>query len=77
MVFRSAMKQADVTIVGVNDPLEVDHCLLTKVRLCTRVLYDGTVEVDGGDLIVDGQRVKISAERNPADIGWGDLGLML
>ena len=52
MVFRSAMKQEDVTIVAVNDLLEVD----------------------GGDLIVDGQRVKITAERNPADIGWGDLG---
>ena len=74
MVFRSAMKQADVTIVGVNDLLEVDHLAYLLKYDSVHGKYDGTVEVDGGDLIVDGQRVKISAERNPADIGWGDLG---
>ena len=74
MVFRSAMKQEDVTIVGVNDLLEVDHLAYLLKYDSVHGKYDGTVEVDGGDLIVDGQRVKISAERNPADIGWGDLG---
>ena len=74
MVFRSAMKQEDVTIVGVNDLLEVDHLAYLLKYDSVHGKYDGTVEVDGGDLIVDGQRVKITAERNPADIGWGDLG---
>ena len=73
MVFRSAMKQEDVTIVGVNDLLEVDHLAYLLKYDSVHGKYDGTVEVDGGDLIVDGQRVKITAERNPADIGWGDL----
>jgi glyceraldehyde 3-phosphate dehydrogenase len=35
--------------------------------------YDGTVEVKGNNLIVDGKSVRISAERNPVDIGWGHL----
>ena len=74
MVFRSAMKQEDVTIVAVNDLLEVDHLAYLLKYDSVHGKYDGTVEVDGGDLIVDGQRVKITAERNPADIGWGDLG---
>ena len=74
MVFRSAMKQEDVTIVGINDLLEVDHLAYLLKYDSVHGKYDGTVEVDGGDLIVDGQRVKITAERNPADIGWGDLG---
>ena len=73
MVFRSAMKQEDVTIVGINDLLEVDHLAYLLKYDSVHGKYDGTVEVDGGDLIVDGQRVKITAERNPADIGWGDL----
>ena len=75
MVFRSAMKQEDVTIVGVNDLLAVDHLAYLLKYDSVHGKYDGTVEVDGGDLIVDGQRIKISAERNPADIGWGDLGI--
>ena len=74
MVFRSAMKQEDVTIVGVNDLLAVDHLAYLLKYDSVHGKYDGTVEVDGGDLIVDGQRIKISAERNPADIGWGGLG---
>lgn len=74
MVFRSAMKQEDVTIVGINDLLAVDHLAYLLKYDSVHGRYDGTVSVDGGDLIVDGHRVKISAERNPADIGWGDLG---
>jgi len=74
MVFRSAMKQEDVTIVGINDLLAVDHLAYLLKYDSVHGKYDGTVTVEGGDLIVDGQRVKISAERNPADIGWGDLG---
>ena len=74
MVFRSAMKQEDVTIVGINDLLAVDHLAYLLKYDSVHGKYDGTVEVDGGDLIVDGHRVKISAERNPVDIGWGDLG---
>lgn len=74
MVFRSAMKQEDVTIVGVNDLLAVDHLAYLLKYDSVHGKYDGSVEVDEGDLIVDGQRIKISAERNPADIGWGDLG---
>ncbi|MEL0226051.1 MAG: type I glyceraldehyde-3-phosphate dehydrogenase [Flavobacteriaceae bacterium] len=74
MVFRSAMKQEDVTIVGINDLLAVDHLAYLLKYDSVHGRYDGTVSVDGGDLIVDGHRVKISAELNPADIGWGDLG---
>ena len=74
MVFRSAMKQEDVTIVGINDLLAVDHLAYLLKYDSVHGRYDGTVSVDGGDLIVDGHRVKISAERNPADIGWGDPG---
>ena len=74
MVFRSAMKQEDVTIIGINDLLAVDHLAYLLKYDSVHGRYDGTVSVDGGDLIVDGHRVKISAERNPADIGWGDLG---
>ena len=74
MVFRSAMKQEDVTIVGVNDLLEVDHLAYLLKYDSVHGKYDGTVEVKDGNLIVDGQQIKITAERNPAAIGWGDMG---
>jgi len=74
MVFRSAMKQEDVTVVAINDLLEVNHLAYLLKYDSVHGKYDGTVEVEGNDLIVDGSRVKITAERNPADIGWGALG---
>lgn len=74
LVFRSAMKQEDVTVVGVNDLLDVEHLAYLLKYDSVHGKYDGTVEVVEGDLVVDGHRVKISAERNPSDIGWGNLG---
>jgi len=38
-------------------------------------IYPGTVEVDGGDIIVDGDRIRVFAERDPAKLPWGDLGV--
>ena len=74
MVFRASLKRNDVDVVGINDLLDVEHLAYLLKYDSVHGRYDGTVAVDGGDLIVDGHRVKISAERNPADIGWGDLG---
>lgn len=74
MVFRSAMKQDDVTIVAINDLLDVDHLAYLLNYDSVHGKYDGTVAVENGNLVVDGQVVKVTAERNPADIGWGDLG---
>ena len=75
MVFRSAMKQEDVTIVAINDLLDVDHLAYLLNYDSVHGKYDGTVVVENGNLVVDGQVVKVTAERNPADIGWGDLGV--
>ena len=71
LVFRSAMKQSDVTVVGINDLLDIDHLAYLLQYDSVHGKYDGTVEVKGDALIVDGQTVRISAERDPAAIGWG------
>lgn len=73
LVFRSAMKQDDVTIVGINDLLDINHLAYLLKYDSVHGKYDGTVEVSGDNLIVDGQSVRISAERDPAAIGWGAL----
>ena len=73
LVFRSAMKQDDVTVVGVNDLLDIDHLAYLLKYDSVHGTYDGTIEVKGNDLVVDGHSVRISAERDPSAIGWGDL----
>ena len=74
LVFRSAMKQSDVTVVGINDLLDVDHLAYLLKYDSVHGKYNGTVEVKGSNLVVDGQTIRISAERDPAAIGWGALG---
>ncbi len=73
LVFRSAMKQEDVTIVGINDLLDIDHLAYLLKYDSVHGKYEGTVEVSGNDMVVDGQTVRITAERDPSAIGWGDL----
>ena len=73
LVFRSAIKQNDITVVGINDLLDINHLAYLLKYDSVHGRYDGTVEVKGNNLIVDGKSVRISAERNPVDIGWGHL----
>jgi len=64
----------EIDVVAVNDlfPPETNAHLFKYDSNFGR--YPGTVEVDGGDLIVDGDRIKVLAERDPAKLPWGDLG---
>ena len=71
LVFRAAMKKNDVTVVGINDLLDVNHLAYLLKYDSVHGKYDGTVEVEGSDLVVDGEKIRISAERDPAAIGWG------
>ena len=76
-VFRSAMSRAkgEVEIVAVND--------LTDARTLAYLLkydsvfgvYPGTVEHVGDAIVVDGTPVRVMAERDPADLAWGDMGV--
>jgi glyceraldehyde 3-phosphate dehydrogenase len=73
LVFRSAMKQEDITVVGINDLLDVNHLAYLLQYDSVHGQYDGTVSVENNNLIVDDQEIKISSERNPADIAWGAM----
>ena len=73
LVFRSAIKQNDITVVGINDLLDINHLAYLLKYDSVHGKYDGTVEINENNLIVDGKSVRISAERNPVDIGWGHL----
>ncbi len=75
LVFRSAMKQSDVTILSINDLLDVNHLAYLLKYDSVHGQYDGEVQVEGNNLIVDGEEIKITAERNPTDIGWGAMGV--
>jgi glyceraldehyde 3-phosphate dehydrogenase len=75
-VFRAAQaKGADIEWVAVNDITDVRTLahLLTYDSILGR--YPGTVEAGDGALIVDGAEIKVLAQRDPSELGWGELGV--
>jgi len=75
LVMRSAMKNPNVTVVGVNDPnVPVDYMKYMFQYDSTHGTYDGTVSHDDDHLIVDGHKIKVFNELSPADLPWGSVG---
>ena len=74
IAFRIAAAQDHVSVVGINDLLDVDHLAYLLKYDSVHGNFDGTVEVVGGHLVVNGKTIRITAERNPEDLKWGDIG---
>jgi glyceraldehyde 3-phosphate dehydrogenase len=72
LVFRSAVKQKDINIVGINDLLEVNHLAYMLKYDSVHGPFDGSIEVINNNLVVDGNQVMISAEKNPENISWSN-----
>lgn len=73
-VFRAAFERSDVEIVAINDLLDVDYMAYMLKYDSTHGKFNGTVEVKDGALIVNGKTVRVTAERDPADLAWSDVG---
>lgn len=73
-VFRQAVAKGTVQVVAINDLIDVDYMAYMLKYDSTHGRFDGTVEVKDGALVVNGNVVRVTAERNPADINWGAVG---
>ena len=73
MVLRASLKRSDVKVVGINDLLEVDHLAYLLKYDSVHGNCPAEINVKNGNLIVDGEVVRITSERNPENIGWNDL----
>ncbi|MEM6738117.1 MAG: type I glyceraldehyde-3-phosphate dehydrogenase [Bacteroidota bacterium] len=74
LVFRVAVDNPNFQIVGINDLVDVDYLAYMLKYDSTHGRFDGDVDVENGDLIVNGQTIRVTAEMNPADLKWGDVG---
>jgi len=73
-VFRVAVAKENVEVVAINDLIDVDYMAYMLKYDSTHGQFKGTVEVKDGQLIVNGKTIRVTAERNPADINWGAVG---
>ena len=74
LVFRATVKRGDVDVVAINDLLDVDHLAYLLKYDSVHGLFDGTVEVKDGHLVVNGKTIRITAERDPKNLKWDEVG---
>ena len=74
LVFRAAQKRSDIQVVGINDLISVEYMEYMLKYDTVHGKFDGTVEVKDGNLVVNGNSIRVTAERNPADLKWDAVG---
>ena len=76
MVFRAAVKNFgnDIQVVGINDLLDAEYLAYMLRYDSVHGQFDGTIEVDGSYLVVNGNRIRLTAEMDPANLKWDEVG---
>ena len=75
MVFRAAVANfKDIQIVGINDLLEPDYLAYMLKHDSVHGRFNGDVAVDGNTLIVNGQRIRLTQVKDPAELKWNEVG---
>ena len=74
LVFRASVKRDNVDVVAINDLLDVEHLAYLLKYDSVHGRFDGTVEVKGGHLVVNGKTIRITAERDPKNLKWNEAG---
>ncbi len=74
IAFRIAVESKDVEVVAVNDLLEVDHLAYLLKYDSVHGNFKGTVDVKDGHLVINGKTVRVTAEKNPEDLKWDEVG---
>lgn len=73
LAFRAALEKSDVEIVGINDLVEVDYLAYMLKYDSTHGRFKGEVEVADNQLIVNGKKIRVTAEKDPANLKWSDI----
>ena len=75
LVFRAAATNPNVEIVGINDLIDVDYMAYMLKYDSTHGIFKGTIEVKDGSLVVNGTKIRVTAERDPANLKWNEIGV--
>ena len=75
IVFRAAQERSDIEIVAINDLLDAEYMAYMLKYDSTHGRFNGSVAVKDGNLIVNGKTIRVTAERDPANLKWNDVGV--
>ncbi len=74
LVLRATVKRDNVDVVAINDLLDVEHLAYLLEYDSVHGKFDGTVEVANGNLVVNGKTIRITAEKDPKNLKWDEVG---
>jgi glyceraldehyde 3-phosphate dehydrogenase len=74
LVFRAAAARSNIEVVGINDLIDVEYMAYMLKYDSTHGRFDGTVEVKDGNLVVNGKKIRVTAEKDPANLKWNEVG---
>ncbi len=74
LAFRAAVDRPDVEIVGINDLVEPDYMAYMLKYDSTHGPFKGTIAVEGGHLVVNGKTIRVTDEKDPANLKWNEVG---
>ena len=75
LVFRSAISNDDFKVISINDLLEIEHLAYLLKYDSVHGSFDGSVEIVNNQLVVNGNTIKVTSEKNPELINWGEMGV--
>ncbi|CAN5386583.1 glyceraldehyde-3-phosphate dehydrogenase [soil metagenome] len=74
LAFRAAIGRKDIEIVGINDLVDPEYMAYMLKYDSTHGKFDGTAEAKDGHLVVNGKKIRVTAEKDPANLKWGEVG---
>jgi len=74
LVFRTAMERPNVEVVGINDLIDAEYMAYMLKYDSTHGNFKGTVETKDGHLVVNGKKIRVTAEKDPANLKWNEVG---
>jgi glyceraldehyde 3-phosphate dehydrogenase len=74
LVFRAAQCRRDIQVVAINDLISVEYMAYMLKYDTMHGIFKGTIEVKDGNLVVNGNTIRVTAEKNPSYLKWGDIG---
>ncbi|MBR0053961.1 MAG: type I glyceraldehyde-3-phosphate dehydrogenase, partial [Bacteroidales bacterium] len=74
LVMRASIEHEDLEVVAINDLLQVDYMAYQLMHDSVHGRFNGTVEVADGKLVVNGRPIRVTAEKDPANLKWDEVG---
>lgn len=73
LVFRAAQEREDIQVVAINDLIDVEYMAYMLKYDTVHGRFNGSIEIKDGSLVVNGNPIRVTAQKNPADIKWGEV----